>query len=365
MIDEYAHVLTLLKEKIDTLKKLLDYEEKSKEAQKLEEKMSAPLFWERPDEAQEIFGRLKEIKEDVASLAILLKRQEELTLMLELIEDESDKNQHLAEIARDIETFKEQVHLLESQSMLQGPDDKANAIVSIHAGAGGTESCDWAEMLLRMYRRWVERRSFEDSITEILPGDEAGVKSCTVIVKGSYAYGYLKAEKGVHRLVRISPFDSNRRRHTSFVSVDVIPERENIAEIIINDDDLRIDTYRSSGAGGQHVNKTDSAVRITHIPTGTVVACQNERSQHKNKALALKILKSRLYDIEHKKREEEQAKNYAQKGDIGWGNQIRSYVFHPYQMVKDHRCAVETSNTQAVMDGDIDLFIEAFLKMKR
>jgi peptide chain release factor 2 len=211
----------------------------------------------------------------------------------------------------------------------------------------------------------VERHNFQDSITEILPGDEAGVKSCTFIIKGPYAFGYLKAEKGVHRLVRISPFDANRRRHTSFVSVDVIPEIEEIGEIVVRDDELRIDTYRSSGAGGQHVNKTDSAVRITHLPTGIVVACQNERSQHKNKATALKVLKARLYELETKKREEQQAKEYAQKDEIAWGSQIRSYVFHPYQMVKDHRTEIETSNTQAVMDGDIDMFIEGYLKLKK
>ncbi len=243
-----------------------------------------------------------------------------------------------------------------------GPQDINNAILSINAGAGGTESCDWAAMLLRMYSRWAERRGYTSKTFDLLAGEEAGIKNVTVIIKGEYAYGYLKAEEGVHRLVRISPFDSNKRRHTSFASVDVVAEIGEDVNVEINPSDLRIDTYRSSGRGGQHVNVTDSAVRITHIPTGIVVQCQDERSQHKNKAMAMKVLRARLYQRQLEELKKEREASYAAKQDIAWGSQIRSYVMHPYSMVKDHRTGIETSNVQLVMDGDIDLFIEAWLK---
>ena len=245
--------------------------------------------------------------------------------------------------------------------MLSGEHDRANAILSIHPGAGGTESQDWAEMLLRMYLRWAERRGYKTEITDYQPGEGAGIRDATITVSGEYAYGYLRAEKGVHRLVRISPFDANKRRHTSFVSVNIIPEIEDDIKIEIDEEDLRIDTYRSSGAGGQHVNKTDSAVRITHIPTGIVVQCQNERSQHKNKATAMKILRSHLYKEEEEKQRERLEKIQGEKKEIGWGNQIRSYVLHPYRLVKDLRTKVEVGNADAVLDGEIDMFIEAFL----
>ena len=249
----------------------------------------------------------------------------------------------------------------ELKQLLGGPDDRRNAIVTLHPGAGGTEAQDWAEILLRMYLRWCDRRGYKKEILDYQPGEEAGVKSVTFNVSGDYAYGYLKAEAGIHRLVRISPFDANSRRHTSFASVFVYPEVDDDIKVEINEADLRVDTYRSSGAGGQHVNKTDSAVRLTHLPTGIVVACQNERSQHKNRAMAMKILKSRLYELEIEKQKEKMESYHKTKKDIAWGSQIRSYVLAPYRLVKDHRTNVEIGNADAVLDGDIDPFIEAYL----
>jgi peptide chain release factor 2 len=249
----------------------------------------------------------------------------------------------------------------ELQVMLGGEYDRLGAIVSIHPGAGGTEAQDWAEMLLRLYLRWAERRGFKTDLADLQPGEGAGIKSATFEVDGEYAYGYLKAEAGIHRLVRISPYDANARRHTSFASVFVFPAIDDKVEVVINPADLRIDTFRASGAGGQHVNKTDSAVRFTHLPTGIVVTCQNERSQHKNRAMAMKILRARLFELEQRKKREELEKFSKEKKDIAWGSQIRSYVLHPYQMVKDHRTGVEIGNTAAVLDGDIDPFIEAYL----
>jgi peptide chain release factor 2 len=246
--------------------------------------------------------------------------------------------------------------------LLSGKFDHNNAYFSIHAGAGGTESCDWASILMRMYRRWFERRGWKEEIIELQPGEEAGIKSVTIRVEGDFAYGNSKAEKGVHRLVRISPFDSNARRHTSFASVDVFPELDDDIDIDIEEKDLRIDTYRASGAGGQHVNTTDSAVRITHIPSGIIVACQNERSQHKNRATAMRMLKAKLFEREEEKRRNEADELRGEKSEMGWGNQIRSYVLHPYQMVKDLRTEAETGNTAAVLDGDLDQFVEAWLK---
>ena len=250
---------------------------------------------------------------------------------------------------------------IELSQMLGGADDRRNAIVSLHPGAGGTEAQDWAEILLRMYLRWADRKGYRKEILEYQPGEEAGLKSVTFTVEGDYAYGYLKAEAGIHRLVRISPFDANSRRHTSFASVFVYPEVDETIKIEINEADLRIDTYRSSGAGGQHVNKTDSAVRLTHLPTNIVVACQNERSQHKNKAMAMKILRSRLYELELEKQKERMETYHKTKKEIAWGSQIRSYVLHPYRMVKDHRTGIEVGNADAVLDGDIDRFIQAYL----
>ena len=293
------------------------------------------------------------------------KVQKEVADLDELIEMAGDDEEMLNEVSAMVGELQKELDQLELVSFLSGELDHNNAYFSIHAGAGGTESCDWASILMRMYRRYFERCGWKDEVLDLQPGDEAGIKSVTLKVSGEFAYGYLKAERGVHRLVRISPFDSNARRHTSFSSVDLIPEISEDINVEIEEKDLRVDTYRSSGAGGQHVNTTDSAVRITHIPTGTVVCCQNERSQHKNRATAMNMLKARLYELEMEKRRSTEDAIRGVKTDNGWGNQIRSYVLQPYQMVKDLRTEVETSNTAAVLDGDIQEFIEAYLKQVR
>jgi peptide chain release factor 2 len=285
---------------------------------------------------------------------------EEARFFLEVAKDENNE-EALGEAVAKVASVGKEMAQTELATMLGGPDDRRNAIVTLHPGAGGTEAQDWAEILLRMYLRWCDRRGYKKEILEYQPGEEAGVKSVTFTVEGDYAYGYLKAEAGIHRLVRISPFDANSRRHTSFASVFVYPEVDDDIKVEINEADLRVDTYRSSGAGGQHVNKTDSAVRLTHLPTNIVVACQNERSQHKNRAMAMKILKSRLYDLEVEKQKEKMQTYHKTKKDIGFGSQIRSYVLAPYRMVKDHRTNVEVGNADAVLDGDIDQFIEAYL----
>ena len=287
---------------------------------------------------------------------------DEAQIFLELAEEGDPEA--LRELAAKVEQVEGELAALELQQLLGGEHDPGNAIVEIHPGAGGLEAQDWAEMLLRMYLRWCERRGYRTELLEHQPGEGAGLKSATFTVEGSYAYGYLKAEAGVHRLVRISPFDANARRQTSFASVLVLPDIEDEIQIDIRDEDLRVDTYRSSGAGGQHVNKTDSAVRLTHLPTGIVVACQNERSQHKNKSMAMKILKARLYELEREKQEEKMAELTKGKKEIGFGHQIRSYVLHPYRMVKDHRTNTEVGNADAVLDGELDAFIDAYLRQQ-
>ena len=292
----------------------------------------------------------------------LQKKVEDLNALFELADESDDDPELAAELAAETEKLRRHLDKIEIESFLNGPLDANNAIVTIHAGAGGTESCDWAEMLFRMYLRWAERRGYSVEIEDVQDGEEAGVSKVTFRVIGPNAYGYCKAERGVHRLVRISPFDSNKRRHTSFASVDVIAEVEDDIDLEIKEDEIKIDTYRSSGKGGQKVNKTDSAVRITHLATGIVVACQNERSQYKNKATAMKILKSRLYEKLLDQKRAEMDRFYGDKGEIAWGNQIRSYVFQPYQMVKDLRTGAETGNLQAVMDGDLDMFVNAWLR---
>jgi len=291
----------------------------------------------------------------------LEERHEELSLLLEMAEEEDDQAT-FQEVQQGIQQLRRQVRAAELERLLSGKHDAANAIVTIHSGAGGTEAQDWADMLLRMYLRWCERRGFSVKMLDLMPGEEAGTKSATFLVSGPFAYGYLKTEAGVHRLVRISPFDASGRRHTSFASVFVAPELDENIEVEVDEKDLRVDTYRASGAGGQHVNKTSSAVRITHLPTGIVVQCQNERSQHKNRAIAMKILKARLYELEERKREQEKQKLHEEKKEIGFGSQIRSYVLHPYQMVKDHRTGMEVGNVNDVLDGNIDRFIEVSLQ---
>ncbi len=281
-------------------------------------------------------------------------------MLFEMAQDEDDESA-LEEIENDIVDLESSVRNSEFRMMLGNEEDPGNAIMTIHAGAGGTEAQDWAQMLMRMYLRWSERKGYQTKIVDLQPGDEAGIKSATMTMEGEYAYGYAKAEVGIHRLVRISPFDAGGRRHTSFASVFVYPEVSEDIDIEINENDLRTDTYRSSGAGGQHVNKTDSAVRITHIPTGIVVQCQNERSQHKNRAMAMKVLKSRLYELELRKKAEKLDEVNKTKKNIAWGSQIRSYILHPYKMIKDHRTNMEVGNVDRVLDGDIDDFIETYL----
>lgn len=290
---------------------------------------------------------------------------DESALMLELLEDEEEPAQRqraLADMQEDLAEAEKALEALELRSLLSGKLDASNAFLTLHAGAGGTESCDWANMLLRMYNRYAQEQGFECTIMELQAGDEAGIKRATIQISGTYAFGYMRAERGVHRLVRISPFDSNKRRHTSFVAVDVVAELTDDIDVEINDGDLRVDTYRSSGAGGQHVNTTDSAIRLTHLPTGIVVACQAERSQHMNREKAMNMLRAKIYELRMDEKRQDMERFYGAKGEIAWGSQIRSYVLQPYTLVKDHRCGVETSNVQKVLDGDIQMFIEGWLK---
>lgn len=328
--------------------------------QLLEEEMARDGFWKDQAKAQEKISRLKELKKACEPWQRAYAQYEELELLLEAVDEHDVHSQD--ELTRDLERLMKELDTLEQARLLGGKTDSNNAIISIHAGAGGTEACDWVAMLFRMYSRWAQEKGCDVETIDLLPGEEAGTKSVTAIIKGAYAFGHLRSEVGVHRLVRISPFDANKRRHTSFASVDVLAEIGDEVAIDIEEKDLRIDTFRSSGAGGQHVNVTDSAVRITHLPTGIVVQCQNERSQHKNRKTAMKLLKARLYEMEEQKKAEETARLYGEKSVIAWGSQIRSYVLHPYYMVKDHRTEHETSNAQAVLDGALDDFITAFLR---
>ncbi len=323
--------------------------------------MARPDFWDDPDRARELIDEANRLKSWTEPWREMDARLEDASEIAVLLADEEDA-ELLAELEREVQALDEGLARLELKNMLRGEDAHRDALVTVHPGAGGTESQDWAEMLVRMYSRWADSRGFDVEVVDLLPAEEAGIKSATLEVRGSYAYGYLSAERGVHRLVRISPFDSQGRRHTSFASVFVYPVVDDEVEVEIRDEDLRIDTYRASGAGGQHVNKTDSAVRITHEPTGIVVSCQQERSQHKNKAKAMKMLKSALYQHELERREEERQVLESEKTDIAWGNQIRSYVLQPYTMVKDHRTGVEIGNAEGVLDGDLDELIEAYLQ---
>ncbi len=317
-------------------------------------------FWEEQARAQEVMQTVTNLKERIAAFGELKAALEDLGVLIDLGEEENEEGL-VEEVTAALADLSRRVADMELQVMFSGPHDACNAIVSMHAGAGGTEAQDWVEMLLRMFTRWAENHRLKVSIMDMLPGDEAGVKSVTFSVTGPNAFGYLKSEKGVHRLVRISPFDAAGRRHTSFASVDVLPEVQDDVEVQIDPEDLRIDTYRSGGAGGQHVNKTDSAVRITHLPTGIVVQCQNERSQISNRNTAMKVLKAKLMDLEMQKKEAELAQMRGENKEIAWGSQIRSYVFHPYSLVKDHRTGVEVGNVDAVMDGELDEFITAYL----
>ncbi len=334
---------------------------KKSQLQKLEKKMAEAGFWDNPDAAQSVVSRLSALKSVTEPIEELQREVDDLTELFEMAAAESDREE-LEQLEEDLAGLVKKCDQIELTGLLSRPEDMKNCFFSIHAGAGGTESCDWANMLLRMYTRYFEISKFKFKELDITPGEEAGIRSMTLGVSGPFAYGKLSCEVGVHRLVRLSPFDAAKRRHTSFAAVDCVPEFDEDIDAEINEEDLRIDFYRASGAGGQHVNKVSSAVRITHEPTGIVVQCQNERSQHKNRAQAMKVLKARLCMLERQKRDAELAKLYGKKGEIAWGNQIRSYVMQPYQMVKDHRTNFQTGNVQAVMDGDLDGFIEAYLR---
>ena len=325
--------------------------------------MGAPDFWDDAEAAQALNQELADLKGGVDTYNALVAKTDDLMTLWEMGMEEKDEAVE-ADVKAEYESLKNELRSLELELLLSGEYDANNAYLELHAGAGGTEAQDWTQMLLRMYGRWAERHGFSVETLDLQPGDEAGVKSVMLFVKGHNAYGYLKSEKGVHRLVRISPFDSNARRHTSFSACDVMPEMEDAQEVEIDMDDVRVDTYRSSGAGGQHINKTSSAVRMTHMPTGIVVQCQNERSQIQNREVCLRMLRAKLFELEEKKKEEERAKLEGVQQKIEWGSQIRSYVFQPYTMVKDHRTGEETGNVQAVMDGEIDPFIESFLAAK-
>lgn len=321
--------------------------------------MGQASFWDDSERAQRISQKVAALKDQLEQYDKLVEQAEEVEVLVELAqEDESLES----EVVAALQALKRELEQVENAVLLSGPYDQNNAIVSLHPGAGGTESQDWAEMLFRMYQRWAERNGYQVEVLDLLMDDEAGIKSVTFLVKGTNAYGYLKAERGVHRLVRISPFDTSGRRHTSFASVDVVPEIDQNVEIEIDESDLKIDTYRAGGAGGQHVNKTDSAVRITHLPTGIVVQCQKERSQHSNRLTAMKILKAKLFEKRLREQEEEMAALRGEQKEIAWGSQIRSYIFHPYSLVKDHRTNVEVGNVDAVMDGKIEPFIYAYLQ---
>ena len=360
-LDQYKFTLNQYKEPMEELRLSLDLDKKEKTIQELEAEMETGDFWSDPEKAQDIMKRVKGLKDTMASYTELTEAMEDISTMIEMGNEENDASL-IPEIKEMLDAFEASFDKMKIQTLFSGEYDSDNAIVTLHAGAGGTESCDWAGMLYRMYTKWAESHGFKTEVLDYLDGDEAGIKSITFEVNGENAFGYLKSEKGVHRLVRISPFNAAGKRQTSFASCDVMPDIEEDLSVEIADEDIRIDTYRSSGAGGQHINKTDSAIRITHIPTGVVVQCQNERSQHKNKDKAMQMLKAKLYLIKEQENKEKLSDIRGEVSDNGWGNQIRSYVMQPYTMVKDHRTNEESGNVDAVMDGNIDPFINAYLK---
>ncbi|MCM8797293.1 MAG: peptide chain release factor 2 [Candidatus Omnitrophica bacterium] len=361
MLETVQDRLLLLENTLEYLRGYFDVDNKRRQINEISSLISRPEFWDEQANSAKVVKELKVLKAAIEPWEAAFKRLIELKELAE-ITSESDRELAL-DLAKNTELLSKEIEELEFKTLLSGEFDRNNAILSINAGAGGTESCDWANMLLRMYHRYAERHGYSVKGIDILFGEEAGIKNVTVLIEGEYAYGYLKSERGVHRLVRISPFDANKRRHTSFASVDVIPEVEEDVDVILEDKDLKIEVYRSKGAGGQSVNTTDSAVRITHLPTGLTAQCQNERSQYQNKQTAFKILKARIYEFQRQKKEDELLKRYgADKKKIEFGSQIRSYVMHPYNLVKDHRTNFETSDVNAVMDGKIDEFIKAYLK---
>ncbi len=364
MYEEHKDQINAFSERLVLLRKCLNVEDARAEMARLEQRGSDPSFWDDVEAAQKIMQQIKTLRDTVEAPDALAREIEDAQVLIELAQAEDDPSME-AEIAGVVAQIEAQLNRMEIASLLNDPRDTKPAIINIHPGAGGTESCDWAGMLYRMVVRYCERHDFTVELMDYQPGDEAGLKSATLTVEGPFAYGNLKSEDGVHRLVRISPFDANSRRHTSFAAIQVLPQIDNDIDIEVREEDLKMDVFRSSGPGGQKVNKTSSAVRLTHLPTGIVVACQIERSQHRNRDTALQLLKAQLYDREVKKKEAEAAAMRDAQMDVAWGSQIRSYVLHPYQMVKDHRTDAETSNVDRVLDGEIDLFSEAYLKWKR
>ncbi|HZM60337.1 MAG TPA: peptide chain release factor 2 [Vicinamibacterales bacterium] len=360
-LDDLERQYDDLKRRAVDLRRHLENAHLDDQLAEIEQTIAGPNFWSNQTDAQKVMQRRRRVEDDLTLLRSLQRRMDDLAVLQEWVAAGEDV---LADFERGLAELRQEVEAAETKKMLGGEHDRANAIVTIHPGAGGTESQDWAEMLLRMYLKWSERRGFKRDVIDYQPGEEAGIKSATVTLAGDYAYGLMAAEAGVHRLVRISPFDQAARRHTSFASVFVWPELPEDVDIAIEEKDLRIDTYRSSGAGGQHVNVTDSAVRITHLPTGIVVSCQNERSQHKNRAQAMKVLKARLFDLKTKEQQARLEQLGGEKRDIAFGSQIRSYVLQPYQMIKDHRTKVEVGDVNRVLDGDLDAFIKTYLMQR-
>ncbi|MCB0173292.1 MAG: peptide chain release factor 2 [Anaerolineae bacterium] len=360
-MDELNGRLTDLVNQIGSNMVRLDVAGKEQQAKALEQESQAPDFWNDQRQAQEKMQQLSMLRDQVTTWQNLSRRAQDALTLVEMATEEEDTSL-LEELTTETEAIEKQLGKLEFQLAFSGKHDKDDGLLSIHAGAGGTESQDWAEMLMRMYLRWAEANGYKALIVDETKGEEAGIKSVTLEISGDYAYGYLKAERGVHRLVRISPFDASKRRHTSFALVEVVPDVKTDIEIEIKPEDIEIDVYKSGGAGGQHVQKNSTAIRIRHLPTGMVVTCQNERSQLQNREMAMRILRGRLYDLELKKQEEEEARLKGQHVEAGWGNQIRSYVLHPYKMVKDHRTNHEVGNAEAVLDGRLDDFIEAYLR---
>ncbi|MDX2187385.1 MAG: peptide chain release factor 2 [Opitutaceae bacterium] len=361
--ETFSHIENIRK-RAGHLWRFLDVDQKTREIEAMEAQMGAPDFWDNNERAQKHIAKLNGLKRSVLPVVAFQKKVDDNAVMIELIEGSSadEREMYETELETTVSAMVDELEKLEIASFLTGQFDKNNAILSIQSGAGGTESNDWADILFRMYTRWAERRGFEIEVQDVQPGDQAGISRATLLIKGENAYGYVKAERGVHRLVRISPFDANKRRHTSFCAVDVIAEINEDIKIEIPESEIRVDVYRSSGKGGQGVNTTDSAVRLTHMPSGIVVVCQNERSQIKNRASAMNVLKARLYEKKLDEQRSEMERFYGEKGEIGWGSQIRSYVLQPYQMVKDLRTGTETSDTQGVLDGDLDRFIYSWLR---